>query len=128
MRPRAQPLLLHRPLQQPLRIRRQLAVRPYLLRPHLRVRIDLPRRRPSPLPFVRSSGLRKPLMLPLPRRQHPLPYLRRTLRRRPPRNSLYCTAGTSIWMSIRSSSGPRHLGHIPLDHRRRTHALPRSCR
>ncbi len=24
----------------------------------------------------------------------------------PPRNSLYCTAGTSIWMSIRSSSGP----------------------
>ena len=28
---------------------------------------------------------------------------------RPPRSSLYCTAGTSMWMSIRSSSGPEIL-------------------
>ena len=43
MRPSTQPLLLHRPFQQTLRIRRQLAVSPNLLRIHLRVRKDLPR-------------------------------------------------------------------------------------
>ncbi len=42
----------------------------------------------------------------LPRFHHPPPNRRRTLRFAARRISLYFTAGTSIWMSMRSSSGP----------------------
>jgi hypothetical protein len=43
MRPCTQALLLHRPLEQPLRIRRKLTISPYLLRIHLRIGKYLPR-------------------------------------------------------------------------------------
>jgi hypothetical protein len=106
MRPGAKPLLLHRPLQQPLRVRRQFTISPYLLRIHLGIGEYLPRRAPCRA-FGSLAHLRKSLMLRLPGGQHPIPYLRRPLcRRAPPRNSLYCTAGTSMWMSILSNSGP----------------------
>ena len=44
MSPRTQPLLLHRPLQQPLGIARKFAMYPYLLCIHLRICKDLSRR------------------------------------------------------------------------------------
>src|SRR5579871_6371194 len=124
MRPRAQPLLLHRPLQQPLRIRRQLAISPYLLRAHLRVRKHPPRSRLRRT-LRPVASLAEPLMLPFPCSQYPGPYLFRALGRHPTPQFLVLHR-RNLNMDINPvQQRPAHLRNISLNHRRRTHTLPR---
>ena len=124
MRPGTQTLLLHRPLQQPFRIRRQLAVSPNLLCIHLGIGKDLSRSRLC-RPFRPFQSLPKTGMLPLPRRQHPIPYLLRALRRRPTPQLLILHSGHLNMNIDPVQQRPTHLRHIPLNHRRRADTLPR---
>ncbi len=113
MRPCRQPLLLHSPLQQPLGVLSQLAIRPDLPRRHLRIRVDL-------FPVLLES---RPL--PLPRIQHPVPNLRRTLCRSPAAQLLLLN-GRHFDMYI--DAVLQRIGdlcNILLNHRRRAQALPR---
>src|SRR5690349_21203215 len=80
MCPGAESLLLHRPLEQALRIRRELAVEPNLLGVHLGVRKDGPRGALS-RPLRPLSGMIEARVLPLPGGQNPGTYLLRPLSR-----------------------------------------------
>ena len=132
MRASAQPLLLHRPFQQPLRIRRQLTVSPNLLGIHLSISKDLPRsrlRRPPPLRPLRSPCRPKPRMLPLSRRASTCSRICSdpSAAASCSRNSLYCTA---VEPQYEYRSDPA-TAHSPFDNippnppPRRAHTLPR---
>ncbi len=82
VRPGAQTLLLHGPLQQPLGVGVQFAVHPDLLRSHLRVCVNLPRSC-SGRPAGAVSNLCKSLPLTFPCPQDPGSNLGRALGRAP---------------------------------------------
>jgi len=81
------------------RSRAEFAMGTDLARRHLRIRVNLLTGCPEALPLAFAGAITRSRIWAEPSAAAP------------PRSSLYCTAGTSMWMSMRSRRGPEIFAH-----------------